>query len=146
MVEIEGVDGKDHINVYSKGKTKLDSHLPNFAYSPISLEPHGKFTSIEGYWYWLIIYINTEYDYTELRKLYGFNAKKVGREYLKDLARDIKLKSNLSKLEELKISTLPLVHYYQYGDKKVTTKYNWVIEHLENRRNLLKTHEKEKKK
>lgn len=155
-----GDDGVDHINIYSKAKTELGRWLSNFAYSPIDLDSHGKFKSIEGYWYWLILYLNSSTDFNELREAYGFEAKKVGKEliglYLSKKTKeensaktntfknfikkaiDTKLKSNLIKLEELKQSSLPLVHYYEYGGKRLDAGYEWIVEHLEDRRSLLK--------
>jgi hypothetical protein len=136
-------DGIDHINIYSKGKTPLGRWLSNFSYSPIIIPDHGDFISIEGYWYWL----GCEED--SLRYLYGFNAKKVGsaiektieRDNFKDLIRraiDIKLKSNKSMLHLLYKSTLPLCHYYVFGDKTKDAGCEWVVEHIDNRRKLLK--------
>jgi len=71
-------DGITHINIYSKGKTEIGRFASNFAFSPFECED-GKFDSIEGYWYWLTINpSNPRRD--ELRKLYGFEAKRIGRE------------------------------------------------------------------
>ena len=156
----QGEDGIDHINVYSKAKTELGRWLSNFSYSPINLDSHGKFKSIEGYWYWLVLNLNSGINFNELREVYGFEAKKVGRELIslhlskktkeessantstfKNLIKraiDTKLKSNLVKLEDLKQSSLPLVHYYEYGGKRVDAGYEWIVEHLEDRRKLLK--------
>jgi len=50
---IEGVDGVTHVNIYSKAKTELGRWLSNFAYAPIRITGHGRFASIEAYWYWL---------------------------------------------------------------------------------------------
>ncbi len=135
-------DGIDHINVYSKGKTKLGRFLTNFAKSPIETED-GPFESIEGYWYWL----SCKND--ELRKLSGWLAKDVGRklggkdwleteEFKRKIkaAIDIKLKNNLEMYNELCKLKLPLKHYYVYGNKVVEPKEGrWIIEHLESKRN-----------
>src|SRR5882724_14111 len=70
-------DGIDHINIYSKGATELGRALSNFAHSPVKLKD-GNFASLEGYWYWLLS--NKDAKAEILRKLYGWEAKKAGRE------------------------------------------------------------------
>lgn len=69
---LQGEDGKDFINIYSKGKTSIGQWLSNFAHTPFKCE-HGIFASIESYWYWL----GCEDD--DLRNLYGWQAKTEGR-------------------------------------------------------------------
>lgn len=78
----EGIDGVDHINIYSKGKTSLGRWLTNFAYSPFIIEingEHHQFVSIEGLWYWIL----TGDD--SLKSCYGYDAKSRGKEILKQL-------------------------------------------------------------
>lgn len=145
----EGIDGLTHINIYSKGRTPLGRWLTNFAYSPITIPEHGEFCSIEAFWYWL----GCEHD--SLRHLHGFAAKQMGKKILESRcdgllyqrdnfeqlicsAIDIKLKSNLEMLYELRDSTLPLVHYYEYGGKRIDAGFEWITHHIENRRQLLK--------
>ncbi len=132
-------DGIDHINIYSKGKTRLGRKLTNFAFSPFEHPEDGKFNSIEGYWYW----VSTEDD--RLRKLSGFRAKKLGRElgapdYIEEDEFERKIKMAIKAkldccpalLEELKNTKIPLLHYYNYGGKVVEPKKGkWVIEYLE---------------
>lgn len=116
-------DGVDHINVYSKGRTALGRLLTNFAYSPFVHPEDGKFTSVEGYWYWL----STKDD--ALRGLHGFHAKKRGREiggkdWLEDDVFKTKIKEAIKcKLDQnpkikalLLASSLPLTHYYVFGN------------------------------
>ena len=140
---LEGIDGETHINIYSKGKTVLGRWLTNFAYSPITILEFGEFASVESYWYWL----GCEDD--NLRHLSGFAAKQAGRRIKRTIDRpnfeelickaiDIKLKSNREMLYELAESTLPLVHYYEYGGKRVDAGFEWIVDHIENRRQLLK--------
>lgn len=141
---IDGEDGVTHINIYSKGKTNLGKWLSNFTYAPISTE-HGWFNSIEGYWYWL----TTAND--RLRNLSGHEAKKLGEEsevlvkldseiFITKIKRalDLKLKSDKPALSEFALSTLPFCHYYEYGGKRVDAGYDWIIEHFEDRRKLMK--------
>lgn len=130
-------DGINHINVYSKGITPLGRWLSNFTFNPIITED-GYFASIEGYWYWL----GCKND--KLRRLYGFKAKQVGRELgandwleteeFKDKIRKaikIKIQGNKKFQKLLKESTLPLVHYYEYKNKKVNVpQADWIIEEI----------------
>lgn len=134
-------DGITHINVYSKGKTKLGRQLSNFSYSQFTHPEDGEFCSIEGYWYWLSSGDN------KLRKLYGYQAKKYGRkvggldwpvknedEFRRKIRLAIKAKFNRNSgmREEFLKNVLPLKHYYVYGDKVVEPKEGtWVIEYLE---------------
>jgi hypothetical protein len=142
---IDGEDGITHINIYSMGKTTLGMWLSNFSYCPIVIPSDGKFNSIEGYWYWL----STRDE--GLRGLSGFEAKKLGKSLEKKytidnfeekvkLAIDIKIKSNPMMMKMLYESSLPFCHYYSYGGKKKGAGYEWIVEHIENRRFLLKNH------
>ena len=135
------LDGVDHINVYSKGLTKLGQFLTNFACSPFSHPEHGKFASIEAYWYWLGC---THKDRDKLKPLWGFEAKKIGRELnALDWQEDPEFKQNIKKAMyakifnnpemalELKQSTLPLRHYYNYKGKIVEPQEGvWIIDFL----------------
>lgn len=134
------LDGVDHINVYSKGQTSLGRFLTNFSYSPITTED-GPFSSIEGYWYWLGTN-HTRKD--KLRTAYGFKAKQLGRELGaldwqdgEDFKRKIlaaietKLTTNPEILSQLQNTTVPLLHYYNYGGKVVEPKDGkWILDYL----------------
>lgn len=131
------IDGIDHINIYSKGQTELGRWMSNFAYSPITTED-GQFTSIEGYWYWLI----THHD--ELRTMWGYKAKQFGKmlidanipsnsvpEDFQDKIRKaiiLKARSNPKMLHSLQNTNLPLKHYYVYGTKTVHPGYQWITD------------------
>ena len=140
-------DGIDHINIYSKGKTEVGRWLSNFQYCPMQTE-HGKFNSVEGYWYWL----TTTND--KLRDLHGFSAKKLGKESKKEIEiTDSVFKFKICKAIDLKLRTnpkwvaeqcnLPLKHYYDYGGKKVEKQeYNWITEHIQKRVIQLREHYK----
>lgn len=111
-------DGKTHLNVYSRGATPLGKLLSNFAHTPFTLDDHGTFASVEGYWYWL----STKDE--RLRHLHGFAAKKLGREVRTQVAYDPTFKTKINKAIRAKLdqhppivallrqSTLPFVHYY----------------------------------
>ena len=130
---IPTTDGKNHINIYSKGWTELGRFLSNFANCSIATED-GPFNSIEGYWYWL----STRDD--SLRTLYGYNAKKIGNKLTKHfilLQHDfqekirqacwIKLHTNPQMLFKFKQSVLPFTHYYTFNDKIVDGGHKWIL-------------------
>ncbi len=131
-------DGIDHINVYSKGRTELGRFLSNFAASPIQTED-GRFMSIEGYWYWLGC---THPNKDNLRNLYGFAAKKAGRELgSPDWLSDDEFKIKISKAIVIKLynnekfkdwllrNKLPLTHYYVYGGKVINVpEAEWILD------------------
>lgn len=156
-------DGLDHINVYSRGKTELGRTLSNFAHTPIQHPQHGYFASIEAYWYWMAIGdLKDSPKYHHLRSLYGFKCKEEGRKALQhwaevnnhqlpvveDFECHIK-KALLCKVQQtegladlLKRSTLPLIHYYYWGEKppyKVSrpVKYDWITDYLSDIRDFL---------
>lgn len=132
-------DGIDHINIYSKGKTELGRFLTNFAHTPFEHPIDGKFESIEGYWYWLTCQNDA------LRKVYGFQAKKLGRDlggkdWVEDPMFEYKIKTAiLAKLDanpdivlDLIDSDLPFKHYYVFGGKVVEPKEGkWILEFFE---------------
>lgn len=152
------LDGIDHINVYSNGKTPLGKALSNLANIPCECGADGAFQSVEGYWYWLGVPEGTP-GRDRLRDLHGVEAKNVGRELggqdwntdpafkrkivaaieakldapLKDKAREV-LGGSSTLREALKNSELPLRHYYLMGpDKKMVEekRAEWVIEAIE---------------
>lgn len=129
------MDGIDHINIYSKGNTALGRQLTNFAPAGFDHPQHGRFESVEGYWYWL----STGMKHDQLRTLYGFQAKKRGKEFPKihvdnfekEIQKAIYLKITQSKIIMYGFirSTLPFQHYYSYGGKVVEVKeYEWIVD------------------
>lgn len=134
-------DGIDHINVYSKGKTELGRFLSNFSYY-ITKTEDGIFNSVEGYWYWLG---SDHKDRDILKGLYGFAAKKKGRELrAKDWQYSEEFKSKILKAIESKIThyprfkqmfvenNLPLAHYYVYGNKVFNVPAaQWILDGIE---------------
>lgn len=132
------MDGVDHINIYSKGKTELGRMLSNFAKTPFVHPVDGQFMSIEGYWYWL----STKDD--NLRHKWGFDAKAYGRQVKgSDWSDDPEFKSKIKQAITIKItqdkdlarqlreSTLPFVHYYVFKGHVVVPKDGeWIIDHI----------------
>lgn len=113
-------DGIDHINVFSRGKTKLGRILSNFAYTPFLYEGIY-YKSVEG----ALFHYRTLDD--SFIKLYGFKAKELGKELpsyrletpalIKSWFR-AKLEYNPEIKEMLIENELPFAHYYMF-DKKI---------------------------
>lgn len=141
-------DGIDHINIYSKGQTKLGIFLSNFTTAPIKTKD-GIFNSIEGYWYWLG---SDKPEREALRKLSGFAAKQFGRDIrAKDWQDSNDFKNKILEAIQIKIegypkykelfleNELPLTHYYVYGDKVVDVpNAQWILDGIEEIKNRLK--------
>lgn len=138
-------DGIEHINAYSKAVTWLGKNLSNFTYSPFTHPVHGAFSSMEGYWYWLL----TGDD--RLKGMYGKDAKALGvglledtqvnynesfREAIKE-GLSLKINARLDLVQELALSSLPIVHYYtrkkDNGEKYAitTSRHLWVWHEVE---------------
>lgn len=119
-------DGIDHINIYSKANTQLGRLLSNWAHIPFEHPEDGHFHSVEGYWYWLKLEGHPRRD--ELRALYGFRAKDLGRTLAPDrIPLPVKAREKIKQALRLKTSAsselrrlmmhneLPYKHYYVYG-------------------------------
>lgn len=140
------LDGIEHINIYSKGATELGRLLSNFAHTPFTCKD-GRFESVEGYWYWCSV-PSHDSRRDSLRKLWGFHAKKLGRELRGrtwDDSEDFrlaiceaiqcKLDQNPHIEELLKDSDLPLEHYYVMEGKIIPVKgADWMINFISNYR------------
>lgn len=141
------IDGVNCINVYSQGYTEIGRFYSNFAHTPFLCED-GYFSSIEAYWYWI------KTNGLSPRNTYGQSAKREGKRYASvnnideekiKKAIDIKIKNNIKLIKEKLSFSLPLTHYYDYGNKRVDGGYLWIIEHLEKRREQLNIYFKNKK-
>ncbi len=147
-------DGADHINIYSNAKTQLGKLLSNFTFCTLVTEEDGAFSSIEGYWYWLLAPINN-FDREKLRDLYGFEAKKVGQNLIGGdwpKAQDLNLfKTKIKQSMKLKLeqnpvikemfikSELPFTHYYVFDNRIVKAKgCKWILEEWERLRKEMK--------
>lgn len=107
-------DGLDHINIYSRGKTKLGRLLSNFANTPFCYNG-VTYQSMEGALY----YYRT--DDNRLISMHGNAAKKLGRS-LKHVKIEstallkawllAKVYSNPEIIELLIKNNLPFAHYY----------------------------------
>jgi hypothetical protein len=142
-------DGISHINIYSQGKTELGRMLSNF-YHFKSITKDGDFQSVEGYWYWLGIEDCEEKEI--LKKLYGYNAKKIGNELKSKFNKRVdddfenkilgaiwyKVKRNKTMFTD-DIKELPFEHYYNFSGKivNVKNKYLWMINGIDKMRKYL---------
>lgn len=112
------VDGKDHINIYSRGSTELGQLLSHFSNTFFNHPVFGPFDSMEGFWY----YMRSKEKDDQLRYLSGYAAKKYGRvlepawydEFWEDVlaANYQKVIQNPHIKRMLMASTLPFQHYY----------------------------------
>ena len=141
-------DGVSHLNIYSRGKTELGRFLSNFALSPFTHPKFGSFNTIEGFWQ----YIKTGKKHECFRTLSGMDCKKISKQYEKQDCDNfqryikeailLKIESNEKFKLLLKESTLPLTHYYYYGDQSsykiiIPDNNKWVISYIEDIRKYL---------
>ena len=142
-------DGVTHINIYSRGATDLGQFLSHFRRAPYNHPYYGRFTSMEGFWYYLS---SEERDHKNLSECYGFEAKLRGRLcYNRRLVpgfKEIIVDANARKIFEypeyaslMAESTLPFRHYYTNPGSPVAnelTKFEWLVEGFEEIRRCLK--------
>ncbi len=144
-------EGVDHINVYSKSKLLVGRQLSNFYFAPFKHTQDGEFHSVEGYWYWLATGGTQEC----LRMLTGVTAKTEGQRLAKKYRVDrpdfnervleairCKLRQHRDILKNLTDTTLPLTHYYWYGDiekPEITRldKHQWQIDEITRIRSIM---------
>jgi len=149
MVHLPNLDGITHINVYSKGQTKLGRGLSNFAHTPFDHPKDGHCESVEGYWY----YLKSGREFPYLKTLWGNEAKQEGKRYPRVESSDFlenikeaitcKILQTPELLKDFRESTLPFSHYYWYGsifNPRVLAKDadKWMVDHLEELRSRLK--------
>ena len=124
-------DGVDHINAYSKARTKVGRLLTNYSHTPFTHKVFGHFESMEGFWFWLA----SGKQYNRLRKVHGYDANQLGRVCLQNMnyedtvdhnfrrwieeATKAKFRQNTELLQMLiETGDLPIVHYY-YDYKEI---------------------------
>lgn len=145
-------DGIDHINLYTRGKTRLGRLATNLAELHVAHPTYGRFRTAEGLWY----YLKTGKCHEELRAMSGFEAKRHGRTLPSVWNKDFRAEFEIGlrekvlcnkELYELFIeSTLPFAHYYVYESKKPDVEPKiiapkdgaWIIEYLTRLREELK--------
>ncbi len=135
-------DGISYINMYSKANTAFGRMLSNFYPCTIHTED-GTFRSVEAYWYYLSLPASVNRD--SIRRLYGYQAKKKGRELraeageanllfddrfeekiLSAIRQKVQANASLFKKE---YRNLPIIHYYVFDGKQfdVTDDFPWLI-------------------
>lgn len=143
-------DGVTHINIYSRGMTRLGIMLSHFHHAPFTHPYFGPFYSMEGLWYFARNGFD-EKSAGRLRYLSGYRAKKVGKEFpmmkYDEFSQDI-VAANYQKIiqnEEIRKlmieSDLPFDHYYTFGvlGQVITPRESdWLIEGFEDIRTALK--------
>lgn len=151
-------DGIDHINIYSRGKTKLGRFLTNMNDTPVNTE-HGEFKSAESYWHWLKLHSLSPSPKLEIfrtlssfeshqlsRKMMGVAddgiksqisaivTSEVFRNHIKNMITN-KIKDNPQFLSLFRDNKVPYTHYYYYGSidyAKVIPlpQYDWIPQFL----------------
>lgn len=141
-------DGITHINIYSKGATRLGRALTNLSPLPLEHPTLGKFATMEGYYF----YISTGYKHEELRTLDGYGARAFGRtkerikidgfETLIEEGVRLKIDQNEVLKKYFTECKLPYTHYYFYGTKEnpkiiQLPDYKWYVDIFERYRKEL---------
>ncbi len=152
-------DGTDHVNVWSRGQTLLGRMSSNFAHTPFHHPEHGFFQSVEGFWYWL----GTGRQHALLQQLHGYSAKAAGLKFDQvpvDDFEDQVIRAIFYKVQQtpllrqlLEANTLPLAHYFVYGEgpaakvHDLTAKHGWqlrallaIVRHLQDPHHPLPTY------
>lgn len=138
-------EGITHINIYSKAQSPLGRYLSNFDRCHINTAL-GEFASIEG-----LIYYMGSFD-ERMRDVSGLNAKSIGEvvdrkiRLPEDVFKRIIVEAMWNKVHAndhlkslLKDCTLPLTHYYVYGNKIVhVPKWDWQVDEWNNIRKQLR--------
>lgn len=114
-------DGLDHINIYSRARTRLGRLLSNHAPLAFTHPTYGSFSCAESYWYWL----STGQLHDGLRVLPARQARFQGKQHPKVIdplfkrrfAEGLicKLNAHPDLTMNLANSRLPFKHYYWFG-------------------------------
>lgn len=131
---MKGIDGVDHINIYSAGKTQLGRVMSNFYVEDIKTED-GIFPSVETYWHWLGIKDELKAEKDKMKTLVRGEAKKYGGMIKKEFglkkedrfAEKIKAAIMQKGMKHLNLfkheyDNLPFEHYYVFYGKVVNAK------------------------
>lgn len=142
-------DGVSHINVYSKGKSKLGRLLSNFADTPFNLNG-VRYACVEAFWYvtkmrnankGTLTPVFSEEEIVAMAGRKGYDAKTVFKAYKRGEKADEPTAEELKQAYQAKLAAhpeigqllkgnnLPLAHYYMYKDKMVAAdNYLWTAE------------------
>lgn len=150
MFWLPSEDGVTHIDIYTKGATRLGRDLTNLAPLGFVHPVYGAFACVEGFWYWN----KTGRIHDQLRTLSGFECKKLGKKlervdcptFNEDVLEAIRCKLRQHKRLRIALteSTLPFAHYYFYGERDHEPKvvylpqYDWIVDEITRIRTLCK--------
>lgn len=126
-------DGVSHINIYTKGRTKLGRLLSHMSDLHVEID-NEHFHCLEGYWHFL----RTGSIHTRFKILNGFEAKRYAKtvptvwnkdfrtEFLKGIA--LRLEQNSVLINLLNETNLRLVQYHHHNGKVTVPKdTEWYI-------------------
>lgn len=144
-------DGINHINIYSKSKSKLGRYLSHFSEFGFDIA-NDHFKTLEGYFYFVLLkYYFKKFNYKVPKKVKEFlmtskgveikktmqdffkinkiqnkdlNKIKSSKEFQNEILKGIeaRLLQNKILIEELQKNSLPFEHYYVFGDKIIDKK------------------------
>lgn len=137
-------DGVTHINIYSKGKTRLGIALTNMAAISFTHPVYGEFATLEGFWWFLATGMKDD----AYKTLNGMESRTRGQKaeilHLSDFnerfteAIHLRLQQNPRLLAAVKNNKLPYKHYYNYSGKihDRTERHQWQLDVYESISNL----------
>ncbi len=149
---VPSTDGKNHINIYTDGKSPLGKKLHHFHFMPFVHPTLGKFNSLEALWH----YVKMDEPDDGIRRLAGYNAKKFalarinrgGKTRRLDDFADIIIEANYYRITQNEAlcaefieSTLPFDHYYLHGPRKLIVRppeMRWLVDGYEELRRLIR--------
>ena len=152
------LDGINHINVYSRGKTEIGRFLSNMAHTPFEYQRFESqrfdLKNVESFWYYAKLEWTCDPRLENIFEKNAFEAKKLGKLIEKDHEREfehivwdeqefrrsildcirVKIESYPEMKDSILENDLPLNHYYvnQSGGVVRLPKYNWLITGIEN--------------
>ena len=139
------MDGIEFVNISTKGKTLLGRKLSHFVNIPFEHPKHGKFSSMEGFWYYIQLNSVSDTAKEELRRLHGYAAKSLGRQLLEKykysmfkmegfrkeiyVANKLKIIQNKEILDLVLNNDLPYKLFYldEYDNTRTTYSVSWLI-------------------
>ena len=150
------LDGVEFVNVSTKGKTPLGRKLSHFVNIPFEHPKYGKFSSMEGFWYYIQLDSVSDTAKEGLRRLHGYAAKSLGRELLEKykhsmfkmegfrkeiyIANKLKIEQNQEILDLVLNNELPYKLFYldEGGNTRTTYSVSWLIKDFEHIQRELK--------
>lgn len=165
MTRLSKTDGEDHINIYSKGKTRLGVMLSNMSEFGFTHPLYGRFPSVESFWYFNKFRSRSNWKKKkrdsvlfEFRKLSGFGAKQRARELDPEIDTNDKFgglsnhfKDEIKEALRCKVFQIPMIagllinselpfrHYYVFDENDYEpAEYSWIPDYFEKLRGEIK--------